>query len=60
MADNGQGLAMWRYSVLRKPELLLSKANEDENLFYCWALFVRWICRQVAICRRGSIRKAAI
>ena len=25
MAANGQGLAMWRYSVLRQPEPMLSK-----------------------------------
>ena len=24
MTHNGQGLAMWRYSIIRQPELLLS------------------------------------
>ena len=26
---------MWRYSVIRQPEPLLSKVTEDENLFVC-------------------------
>jgi hypothetical protein len=34
-----QGLAMWRYSVIRQPEPLLSKVNEDEIIFYSWAFF---------------------
>ena len=42
---NVRGLAMWRYSVLRQPVLLLSKDNKAENIFYSWALFVSWICR---------------
>jgi hypothetical protein len=27
--------------VIRQPELLLSKVTEDENIFYCSALFVQ-------------------
>ena len=38
---NGHGLAMWRYSVIRQPEPLLSKVTEDENIFYRWDLFVQ-------------------
>jgi hypothetical protein len=32
---------MWRYSVLRQPEPLLSKVNEVEVIFCCSALFVQ-------------------
>ena len=60
MAANVQGLAMWRYSVLRKPGLLLSKDNKAEDIFYSWALLVSWICRWVALYRSEFIRKAAI
>ena len=33
MTHNVQGLAMWRYSLLRQPERMLSKDNKDENIF---------------------------
>ena len=44
-----QGLAMWRYSVLRQPELLLNKDNKAGDIFYSLDLFVSLICRLVAI-----------
>ena len=41
MTHNGQGLLLCWYSVIRQPELLLSKVTEDENIFYSSALFVQ-------------------
>jgi hypothetical protein len=55
-----QGLAMWRYSVLSKPGLMLSKDMKMKIYSIAGALFVRLICRQVAIYRWGYIRKADI
>lgn len=52
IAANVQGLAMWRYSVLRMPEPLFSKVNEDENTFYCLALFVKRSYSQSMLCVR--------
>ena len=45
MSHNVHGLAIWRYSVIRLPEPLLGKVNDDENMTYSLALFVSWICR---------------
>jgi hypothetical protein len=36
------GLAMWRYSVLRQPELLLTEVTKDDVIFCSLDLFVGW------------------
>ena len=35
IAYNGQGLAMWRYSVIRQPKPKLSKNTKDDDMFCC-------------------------
>jgi hypothetical protein len=42
LRSNVEALAMWRYSVLRPPEPMLSKNTKDDDKNYSLALFVGW------------------
>lgn len=39
MAAYGGGLALWRYSMIRQPELLLTEVTKVDIIFCCLALF---------------------
>jgi hypothetical protein len=41
IAHNGQGFLLCWYSVIRRPEPLLSKGNAVDVMFCCSALFVQ-------------------
>ncbi len=41
MTANVQGFLLFWYSVIIQPELILSKVNADDAIFFCLALFVQ-------------------